>query len=396
MAWNEKLKAGRQICSMTQAELAAVFGVTERTLRDWESGGIVPDQAKQKWVMDALARLDGTEPSLTLLLDYVRIRFPTMNVRHVIEDVLWLKMKYMVQEDHAFYSYTSMYVLGDIAVMTSPMEEKGVLLELKGKGCRQFEAYLKGQQRSWYEFFRECLKEKAVFKRIDLAVNDLVGLLDIPCLSEKCENEECVSVFRSFKAYRSGELVRAREPDKVSMGATLYIGSMKSDLYFCIYEKDYEQLVKAGIPIEDAEIKNRFEIRLKNDRAYFAVYDLVSCENPEQTAFGIINRYIRFVDRDNSRPREDWPLNSMWAAFIGTHRERLKLTAKPEPYTLQKTLNWLSHQVAPSWKMLLELDRKAGTDVLEEMLAATKLGDKHRKIIEQQLQEIRNAVDVQE
>lgn len=294
-------------------------------------------------------------------------------------------MKYMVQEDHAFYSYTSMYVLGDIAVMTSPMEEKGVLLELKGKGCRQFEAYLKGQQRSWYEFFRECLKEKAVFKRIDLAVNDLVGLLDIPCLSEKCENEECVSVFRSFKAYRSGELVRAREPDKASMGATLYIGSMKSDLYFCIYEKDYEQLVKAGIPIEDAEIKNRFEIRLKNDRAYFAVYDLISCENPEQTAFGIINRYIRFVDRDDSRPREDWPLNSMWAAFIGTHRERLKLTAKPEPYTLQKTLNWLSHQVAPSWKMLLELDRKAGTDVLEEMLAATKLGDKHRKIIEQQL-----------
>ena len=396
MAWNEKLKAGRQICSMTQAELAAVFGVTERTLRDWESGGIVPDQAKQKWVMDALARLDGTEPPLTLLLDYVRIRFPTMNVRHIIEDVLWLKMKYMVQEDHAFYSYTSMYVLGDIAVMTSPMEEKGVLLELKGKGCRQFEAYLKGQQRSWYEFFRECLKEKAVFKRIDLAVNDLVGLLDISCLSEKCENEECVSVFRSFKAYRSGELVRAREPDKASMGATLYIGSMKSDLYFCIYEKDYEQLVKAGIPIEDAEIKNRFEIRLKNDRAYFAVYDLVSCENPEQTAFGIINRYIRFVDRDDSRPREDWPLNSMWAAFIGTHRERLKLTAKPEPYTLQKTLNWLSHQVAPSWKMLLELDRKAGTDVLEEMLAATKLGDKHRKIIEQQLQEIRNAVDVQE
>ena len=385
MAWNEKLKAGRQICSMTQAELAAVFGVTERTLRDWESGGIVPDQAKQKWVMDALARLDGTEPPLTLLLDYVRIRFPTMDIRHVIEDVLWLKMKYMVQEDHAFYSYTSMYVLGDIAVMTSPMEEKGVLLELKGKGCRQFEAYLKGQQRSWYEFFRECLKEKAVFKRIDLAVNDLVGLLDIPCLSEKCENEECVSVFRSFKAYRSGELVRAREPDKASMGATLYIGSMKSDLYFCIYEKDYEQLVKAGIPIEDAEIKNRFEIRLKNDRAYFAVYDLISCENPEQTAFGIINRYIRFVDRDDSRPREDWPLNSMWAAFIGTHRERLKLTAKPEPYTLQKTLNWLSHQVAPSWKMLLELDRKAGTDVLEEMLAATKLGDKHRKIIEQQL-----------
>ena len=190
------------MCRMTQAELAAVLGVTERTLRDWESGVTVPDQQKQKRVMDALARLGGREPPLTMLLDYVRIRFPTMDVWHVIENVLRLKMKYMVQEDHGFYSYSSMYVLGDIAVMTSPMEEKGVLLELKGKGCRQFEAYLNGQQRSWYEFFRECLNEKAVFKRLDLAVNDLVGLLDIQRLSEKCENEECVSVFRSFKAYR--------------------------------------------------------------------------------------------------------------------------------------------------------------------------------------------------
>ena len=123
------------MCRMTQAELAAVLGVTERTLRDWESGVTVPDQAKQKRVMDALARLDGTEPLLTLLLDYVRIRFPTMDVRHVIEDVLRLKMKYMMREDHAFYSYTSMYVLGDIAVMTSPMEEKGVLLELRARAA---------------------------------------------------------------------------------------------------------------------------------------------------------------------------------------------------------------------------------------------------------------------
>ena len=63
-----------------------------------------------------------------------------MDARHIIEDVLRLKMNYMAQEDHGLYSYSSMYVLGDIAVMTSPMEEKGVLLELKGKGCRQFEA----------------------------------------------------------------------------------------------------------------------------------------------------------------------------------------------------------------------------------------------------------------
>ena len=84
MSWNDALKAGRRMCRMTQAELAAVLGVTERTLRDWETGITVLDQEKQKRVMDALARLDGTEPPLTLLFDYVRIRFPTMDARHVI------------------------------------------------------------------------------------------------------------------------------------------------------------------------------------------------------------------------------------------------------------------------------------------------------------------------
>ena len=71
------------------------------------------------------------------------------------------------------------------------------------------------------------------------------------------------------------------------MGATLYIGSMQSDLYFCLYEKAYGQLVKNGTPLEQADIQNRFEIRLKNERADNAVYDLVSNENPEQTPLNL-------------------------------------------------------------------------------------------------------------
>ena len=70
------------------------------------------------------------------MIDYVRVRFPTMDARHIIEDVLRLKMNYMAQEDHGLYSYSSMYVLGDIAVMTSPMEEKRcAALSLKARAA---------------------------------------------------------------------------------------------------------------------------------------------------------------------------------------------------------------------------------------------------------------------
>ena len=37
-------------------------------------------------------------------------------------------------------------------------------------------------------------------KRLDLAINDKTGILNIPVLTEKCQQEECISVFRSFKA----------------------------------------------------------------------------------------------------------------------------------------------------------------------------------------------------
>lgn len=108
-------------------------------------------------------------------------------------------------------------------------------------------------------------------KRIDLAINDMAGILDIPELTEKCNHEECISVFRSFKSYRSGELVKSREQDRYGMGNTLYVGSLKSEVYFCFYEKDYEQYMKYDIPIEDTKIKNRFEIRLKNGRTLSAL-----------------------------------------------------------------------------------------------------------------------------
>jgi phage replication initiation protein len=51
----------------------------------------------------------------------------------------------------------------------------------------------------------DCLIEGGVMKRLDLAINDKIGILNVPLLTEKCRQEECVSVFRGFKSYRSGE-----------------------------------------------------------------------------------------------------------------------------------------------------------------------------------------------
>ena len=285
--WINNLKEKRTQYGVSQNRLAVMAGVSREYVSRIESGKVaLTEEIKVKFT-DALEKMNPENP-LEMVFDYVRIRFPTQDVRHVVEDILQLKLEVMINEDYGFYSYAEHYVLGDVFVLTSPDKEKGTLLELKGKGCRQMESYLLAQHRSWYDFLMDALVEGGVMKRFDLAINDIAGILNIPELTEKCNHEECISVFRSFKSYRSGELVRSNEQDKYGMGNTLYIGSLKSEVYFCIYEKDYEQYVKYDIPIEDTKIKNRFEIRLKNERAYYAVRDLLTYHDAERTAFDII------------------------------------------------------------------------------------------------------------
>ena len=381
--WIQDFADRRLQYGVSQTKLAVMAGISREHLSRIESGKVAVTEEMKVKLLEALEKFNPEVP-LTMLFDYVRIRFPTLDIGHIIKDILQLNIQYMIHEDFGHYSYTEHYYIGDIFVYTSPDEEKGVLLELKGKGCRQFESYLLAQERSWYDFLMDALVNGGVMKRLDLAINDHTGMLDIPELTEKCRNEECVSVFRSFKSYASGELVKHEEQDKAGMGYTLYIGSLKSEVYFCVYEKSYEQYIKLGIPIEEAPIKNRFEIRLKNERAYYAVRDLLTYYDAERTAFSIINRYVRFVDKEADKKRSDWKLSVRWAWFIGENREPLKLTTKPEPYTLDRTLRWIQRQVDPTLKMLETITAKTGIDYLKEIRKSTKLTEKHYKIIEQQ------------
>lgn len=321
--WVLDLKEKRIEYGVSQNKLATSVGITREYLNKIENGKIIVKNEIKEKLIESMKRLNPESP-LTMMIDYIRIRFPTTDVKHVVNDILKLKIEYMIHEDYGFYSYSEHYVLGNIFVLVSQDIEKGVLIELKGQGCRQFENFLLAQHRSWYDFLLDALIDGGVMKRLDLAINDMVGILDIKELTEKCNNEECISVFRSFKSYRSGELVRKHE--KIGMGNTLYIGSLKSEVYFCIYEKDYEQYIKLDIPVDEVKIKNRFEIRLKNERAYHAAVDLLANRDAERTAFSIISRYIRFVDRDDKIGRSEWRINESWNYFIGEGREKLKLT----------------------------------------------------------------------
>lgn len=78
--------------------------------------------------------------------------------------------------------------------------------------------------------------------------------------------------------------------------------------------------------------------------------------------------------------------------FIGRNRKEIQLTSEPKPYTIERTLNWLGRQVAPTWKMAKELDRLNQTTYIQDMVQNARLSDRHKKILEQQSMAIENLI----
>ena len=386
----EELRQKREEYGVTQTRLAVACGISREYYNRIEKGKQPLNDELKGVIEKQIERFNPQEP-LFLLIDYFRVRFPTTNALAIIRDVLQLKADYMLLEDYGQYGYESQYVLGDISIMCSTNEQLGVLLELKGRGCRQMESYLLAQERSWYDFMLDCLTAGGKMKRLDLAINDRAGILDIPKLKAKYKAGECMTLFRNQKGYDGTEKCGHDIPQNT--GETLYLGSTSSELYMCIYQKNYEQSVKKGIELDESEIKNRFEIRLKNERAYYAVVDLLTYYDAEHTAFSIINHYVRFLKHDDTLPKGSWELDEDWAWFIGENRESIRLTTQPEPYTLQRAISWVQRQVAPTIKMLQELDKQNHTTILHDMIEQAELKDKHKHLLQLEKSTVEERID---
>jgi phage replication initiation protein len=120
--------------------------------------------------------------------------------------------------------------------------------------------------------------------------------------------------------------------------------------------------------------------------------DLLKNRSVESTAFSIINRYLHFADRTDSKRRSNWPLNEKWGRFIGRNRSEIQLTFDTQTYTIERTMNWLGRQVVPTWKMATELDRLKNTSYVADMVQNAELSDRHKKILEQQSMAIENLI----
>ena len=371
------LKRYRKELKLKQQELASKLGIERSLISKIESGKRVISKELEQKIIDVL-NLDGGYASVEAKIDFLRIRFKTLDVRTVVEKLLHMDMNWFTHEPRGFYHYTETFSYSSIRIFRNPENvNMGIMLDLSGEGCRQLEEiFEEDNKRSWTEFFRS-LYDDDIFgqgvlvdtkiTRIDIALDELIVKeqenFDLYVLKEKMEQGLVDTTFKNF-------------------GLSLYFGSRQSPLYFNFYQKDYELARKESISVEEArekhEIKNRYEIRLSDEKAFlFVEYFLSSGETLDWLVKEIINQSLTVYDIE-----DDMKVYCKSWYDVVDKLEGLKLSVQGEKPSIEKTLRWLSNYLAPSLKMIKEIDNLLGTNELMERIDLAELKEKHEEIIE--------------
>ena len=80
------MKAKRSDYGVSQTRLAIMAGISREHLSRIEAGKVNLTKEMQDKLMDAVEKFNPDAP-MFLLFDYVRIRFPTLDIQHVIKDI---------------------------------------------------------------------------------------------------------------------------------------------------------------------------------------------------------------------------------------------------------------------------------------------------------------------
>ena len=370
----KSVKETRLAKGWTQQQIANKVGISRSLLAKFETGNRKLSDEKVEQIFELLLAKQKKD-HLDGIVDYLTIHFFSTDYEMLIEKVLGVSMRHLVYHESTTLGYTGRYnLLKAIDIRVSEDEAKGTLFELKGTGCRILAGWLKGKNDSWNAFFERVFEFGGNFTRIDLAINDHYGYLDIPKLAKKIERSEFRSTFRIGDVYQSKDFT-----NQESHGTTLYFGSRKSLMHFCFYQKDHEQRKKKGVPLEEAPIINRYEIRTRHEKAQKLAQQLLKIENFEPLVFGLINQTICFYDRRPDEPNAK--IDKRWNEFIGNHEE-VTMSLGSNPMTLEKSFNWILNNVAPSLKLIKEFGNIYCVDLLELILQSTEINKEGKKTLE--------------
>lgn len=379
------IKTIREMMNLKQAEFAEKIGISRPLLAlvETDSKPITDEFVKKMYTA-----FPDLKNALDLQFDWVTITFSDMTGEQVINDVMRLKSELFLERSTTQNFYTREFAFaGEKNIYVQDFEptkdvdtnqdvqKVGATMYLTGQGTRLFEKALLEQGLTWKKFFVQAKRFKGTFSRLDIAINDNWGLLDMEEIIEATQQNRFWSKSRSFAIHGNNQ-----------DGWTANFG--KSPFVIRIYDKQKEQERK-GL---ETSIKNRVELELHADRAEQVISEWFENDNLVEYSVSILYTYLWFVDEpideeelkgthvreryiDALKPMPAWSL-------LTSLGQSMKFVREPKKQSVDSILSWIMKYVVPS----LEVLKKTGHwhEVIEAMDKAN-LSPEQEKLVKANL-----------
>ncbi|MBZ1515257.1 replication initiation factor domain-containing protein [Leuconostoc mesenteroides] len=383
---NNNLILMRQMLEVTQKELSVTMGINEKTIRRIENK---EQGISERFVNKLLAVYPELAQIIEVQFDWVSLTFPDLTSKQVIDDVLRLQDNLFLERptsqnfytrEMAFAGEKNIYIQ-DFAPVKNPetqaIEQKfGTTLYLTGKGTRLFEKALLEQSMNWRNFFEKARQYRGHLTRLDIAINDKWGLLNMNDLVKAVQEKRFWSKSKSYAVHGN-----------VDDGWTVDFG--KSPFVIRAYDKHKEQANKGY----DTDVKTRVELELHQDKAEYVLDEWLNHDKKlVDITFDILYTYLWFTDEpidaqklksDKVREVIEQTVEPMPAwSLLTALGNRMKFVRQPKKQSVERIEKWVLQSVVPS---LAVLKKTGHWHEIIEAINSVELSAEHQKLVEANL-----------
>lgn len=259
------------------------------------------------------------------------------------------------------------YHFGGISIHADDIQNKVltgdyIWLEMSGQGCRTFETHGNGNYNLLFDAAINYPSEIHL-TRLDVAFDDMTGVLDINVLCDETRLENYTSLLQKYQSIYS------------NAGNTVYFGSRLSKTLIRIYDKAMER------GYDNKEVHwIRCELQLKDVNALGFVREMKEAPISEVYT-GVMRNYLQYrtpSDTDSNKAR--WQLRDWWERFLN-YSIPLSIWEKPGViYNLHVCEKYVLSQPVGSIKALIKIyGKEAFVSMIEN--APPSKNPKYRRLI---------------
>ena len=268
-------------------------------------------------------------------------------VNRICEDIFSLDSSSFTESKNSlrgFTSYKNRLDYEGITLLKDHFLDGGILILLTGSACDTIAPDL--------AFIAEYLGfHCGKVSRIDIAVDDHIGLLDIAVINQARQENSVVTNFQKARAIDESDLKAG-----ATTSPTVIFGASSSDLQIRFYDK----AVKEGA--EGHWV--RCELQCRDKYADAVLSQLASGKTLAEVAMGVLQDKLSFrVPEGDNRKR--WKVCEWWSDFLqNTERLSLGICKDRKQSSTEKSLKWLERNVAPT---LATIRHHYGMDTIEAL-----------------------------